>query len=111
MVGGDPFLVVRLRSSGHSGAVGASNGYAFVGCALLSCTTLDTVAAAPLLGKVWRNPNGVEEVDNANKAGEDEKVEKDASHPGKLQYLTYNYQRQSELTFEGRRCSCPAQRC
>lgn len=36
------------------------------------------VSAASLLREVWRNPNGVEEVENTGEEGKDEEVEEDA---------------------------------
>jgi hypothetical protein len=52
---------------------------AFVCGALFGYTTLCAITTSvALLGKVGRDPDSVEEIDNADEAGEEEKVEEDA---------------------------------
>jgi len=79
MVSWDPFLVVCLRPGRHRRAISTRGWDAFVCGALFGCTTLCAITtSAALLGEVGCDPDGVEEIDNADKAGEKEEVEKDA---------------------------------
>ena len=78
MVSWNPFLVICLRSSCHSRAIFTGGWDGFVSSALLGRTTLSTVAASAFLGEVWRDPDGVEEIDHTDEAREDEEVEEDA---------------------------------
>jgi hypothetical protein len=79
MVSWDPFLVVRLRPGRHSWAISTRSWDAFVCSALFGCTTLCAITtSAALLGEVGCDPDSVEEIDDADEAGEEEEVEEDA---------------------------------
>ena len=79
MVSWDPFLVVRLRPGRHSRAISTRGWDAFVCGALFGCTTLCAITtSAALLGEVGCDPDSVEEIDDADEAGEEEEVEEDA---------------------------------
>jgi len=74
----NPILIVCLCSGGgHSRAVRTRDRNAFVGGTFLGSAALYALATASgtLLGEVGRNPDGVEEIDDAADAGEDEEVE------------------------------------
>src|SRR2546423_10992289 len=79
MVSWDPFLVVRLRPGRHSGAISTRGWDAFVCGALFGYTTLCAITSAALLGEVGCDPDSVEEIDDADEAGEEEEVEEDAN--------------------------------
>ena len=75
MAGRDPVLVVGLGAGGDGRSVDAGGrGDALVCCALFG----GAAGGALLLGEVGNDPDGVEEVDDADEAGEDEEVEEDA---------------------------------
>ena len=79
MVSWNPFLVVRLRPGRHSWAISTCGGDAFVCSTLFGCTTLCAITSAALLGEVGCDPDSVEEIDDADEAGEEEEVEEDAT--------------------------------
>ena len=84
----DPVLIVTFGSTGHSRPICTSCWDTFISCTLLGRAALRTVAAPPtLLRKVGGDPDRVEEVDDANEAGEDKEVEKDAGHVGQPLFL------------------------
>lgn len=106
MVGGDPVSVV-------GGGRGNSRAGSFLNSSSLSAlgraggTLLGGLAALALLGEVGGDPDGVEEVDNSSKAGQEEKVEEDAKATNMISQLNWS----QELVEEGWRCTFGGRRC
>lgn len=73
MVSRDPIRVVGGRR-GNGGAAGSFDGSLGL---LRRRGLLRTLARLALLREVGRNPDGVEEVDDTNEAGQEEEVEED----------------------------------
>ena len=71
MVSRDPLRVVS--GSGRNGATGSFDGRCL---SLLRCSRrlLGSLSRLALLREVWRDPDGVEEVGDANNTGQEEKV-------------------------------------
>lgn len=81
MLSWNPILIVCLRSGGgHSRAVRTRDRNAFVGGTFLGSAALYALAAASgaLLWEVGRDPDGVEEINDAANASKDEEVEENA---------------------------------
>lgn len=77
MVGRNPVGVVGgSRRNGRAGAVLDTLGLRALSAA--GGSLLTGLAALPLLREVGRNPDGVKEVANADKASQEEEVEEDA---------------------------------
>lgn len=76
VVAWDPLFVVRFNASAGCRAVVLR--VLCAGVDLLGGSSCTTASGLLLLWKVWRNPNGVEEVADACGAGEEEDVEEDA---------------------------------
>jgi hypothetical protein len=104
MVSWYPILVIRLRSRCHGRAVGTGGWDALVSSAFLDCTALSTLAASAFLGEVGRDPDGVEEVDYADEARQDEEVKEDTGDVGQRRRRLKGRLRRKELTFEDQKC-------
>lgn len=77
VVGGDPVSVVG-GGGGNSRAGSLLNSGSLSTLGRAGGTLLGGLAALALLGEVGGDPDGVEEVDNSSKAGQEEEVEEDA---------------------------------